>query len=340
MNNRCRNLAIDAIKGMMIILIILHHSRLVPTIRHGYLGVDVFFIIAGYFIMHSFIQKRRTAFNYTIHRIKQVYLPYLFSFGLACILDYKRLTSFQGFDGFIETYAPFSTFLTLTEEAGFFFHSPVILIGGWYLSVLVIGGFLLYSLLEFNEKLTTKVLLPFSIILGYTFLFSEKLSLENFSIVGAISFPLLRGFLDMGMGIMLFAIFREEQERFMRHRKLISIVSSVAFVLFCALLLVQKPLDCFLLLCAPIFIIGSLLPDTWIQCFYNGPYTKVLPYLGRLSLELYLIHQPVLHIVHSSFKFLHLPINAAVLIPVDLAAVLISAIVLRRICLRIQSHSR
>lgn len=337
MHNRHRNLAIDAIKGLMIILIILHHSRLVPTLRHGYLGVDVFFIIAGYFLMQSFIKKKGTAFGYTIHRLKQVYLPYLISLGLACILDYKRLTSFQGFDGFIETYAPFSTFLTLTEEAGFIFHSPVILVGGWYLSVLVIGGFLLYGLLEFNEKLTTKVLLPFSLLLGYTFIFSEKPSLENFSIIGAVSVPLLRGFLDMGLGVMLHAVFTNEQERLGRHRTMISIASILAFMLFCAILWVQKPLDSFLLLCAPLFLTGSLLPDTWLQRLYNGSPTKVLPFLGRLSLELYLIHQPILHIVHSSFKFLHLPINAAILIPVDLAAVLFSAVALHQICLRIQS---
>lgn len=338
MHNRHRNLAIDAIKGLMIILIILHHSRLVPALRHGYLGVDVFFIIAGYFLMQSFIKKKGTACDYTIHRLKQVYLPYLISFGLAGILDYKRLTSFQGFDGFIETYAPFSTFLTLTEEAGFIFHSPVILVGGWYLSVLVIGGFLLYGLLEFDDKLTTKVLLPFSLLLGYTFLFSEKPSLENFSIVGAFSFPLLRGFLDMGTGVLLFTIFGDEQELLILHRKQISIVSIAALVLFCAILLVQKPLDCFLLICAPLFITGALIPDTWVQRFYNGAHTKVLPFLGSLSLELYLIHQPILHIVHSSFKFLHLPINAAILIPVDLAAVLFSAVALHQICLRIQSN--
>ena len=186
-----RNHAVDALKGLMILLIILHHGGLLPFLRHGYLGVDVFFVISGYFLMQGFVTKGGSAVAYTRRRLQQVWLPYLFALLLACVLDYKHLTSFSGGQGFLNTYAPMAAFLTLTEELGFVFHTPVILVGGWFLSVLIIGGFLLYGLLEYNERLAVKVILPFSIVLGFTWLFSLSANVENFRTVGAVGLPLL-----------------------------------------------------------------------------------------------------------------------------------------------------
>ena len=152
-----RNSAVDAIKGLMILLIVLHHLVLIPFLHHGYLAVDMFFMIAGYYLANHFKAKGGTAFQYTAGRFKQVYLPYLLALILATILDYKRLISFQGFEGFLETYAPYVAFLTLTEEMGFLSHWPIVLFGGWFLSVLIISGFLLFGLLEYNEKKTMEL---------------------------------------------------------------------------------------------------------------------------------------------------------------------------------------
>ncbi len=332
MQKKERNAAVDALKGLMIILIILHHSQLLPFLHHGYLGVDVFFMIAGFYLMQHYSRKKGSAVSYTLQRIKGVYLPYLLALVLACILDYKRLISFDGFEGFIETYAPFTAFLTLTEELGFVFHTPVILVGGWFLSVLIIGGFLLYGLLEFNERLTIRVILPFSILLGFTFYFSQSATAESFSILGAVSFPLLRGFLEMGTGMLLNAFIREQEGLLRRESVWVMLLSIAALVLFGLMVLAEKPLDGFLIIVIPLLLLGVLAPDSRLKKAYDRCPTKVLAGLGALSLEAYLIHQPVLHIVHSCFTHSSLPIRPAFILPADLIAVILAAFLLRLAC--------
>lgn len=327
-----RNYAIDAIKGLMILLIILHHSQLLPFLHHGYLGVDVFFMIAGYYLMRHYSHTKGDAIQYSIHRVKAVCLPYLLALLLACILDYKHLTSFQGFDGFVETYAPFVAFLTLTEEMGFIFHMPVILVGGWFLSVLIIGGFLLYGLLDYDQRLTLKVILPFSIILGFTYLFSKGASVENFSIFNALSFPLLRGFLEMGTGVLLYSSIQELTPMLQRRKVPVTLLSLMAFVFFVIMVLANMSLDGCLIIVIPLLLLGVLTPESLLQKAYGRFPTKFLAALGTFSLEAYLIHQPILHIIHSTFTHLGLPARPVILVPIDLCFVFLAAFLLRVTC--------
>lgn len=57
-----RNIHIDAIKGFSIIAIVLYHLGILP---YGYLGVDVFLVINGYFITKELIQSfQNDTFSY------------------------------------------------------------------------------------------------------------------------------------------------------------------------------------------------------------------------------------------------------------------------------------
>lgn len=334
MKTNNRNLPVDAVKGLMILLIILHHSCLLPFLHHGYLGVDVFFMISGYYLMmHFSCHKETTAVHYSVKRLQTTYLPYLLSFLLASILDIKRLMSFDSFEELIETFAPFVSFLTLTEGLVFPVHGPTILVGAWFLSVLLIGGFLLYGLLEYNERLTIKVLLPVGIIAGFNFLFSlNKLSIENWLAAGAVSLPLLRGVIDMGMGILLFDVIQRNLEWMKLKSKMITFLSLVSLGLFFIMTITQQPLDCLLVIIIPLMLLGILIPDAPLQSIYRRLPMTFLPQIGKLSLEMFLIHYPTIHIVHSGFKFLGFPLNPLFLIPSDVIAVIIAAVVLHRVC--------
>ena len=334
-----RNLPVDAIKGLMILLIIFHHSCLLPFLHHGYLGVDVFFMISGFYLMKHFsYHKETTAVHYLAKRLQITYLPYLLSFLLASILDIKRLMSFDSFEGFVETFAPLVSFLTLTEGLEFPVHGPIILTGGWFLSVLLIGGFLLYGLLEYNERLSIKVLLPVGIIAGFNFLFSQnKLSVESWYAAGAVSLPLLRGVIDMGMGILLFDVIQNNFEWLKLKSKIITFLSLVSLGLFFIMTITQQPLDCLLVIIIPLMLLGVLIPNTPIQSFYRRLPMAFLPQIGKLSLEMFLIHYPTIHIVHSGFKFLGLPLNPLFMIPSDVIAIIIAAVVLHWVCRMIYS---
>ncbi len=41
---------IQALRGLAILLVLMHHAKLLPWLKAGYLGVDVFFVVSGYLI--------------------------------------------------------------------------------------------------------------------------------------------------------------------------------------------------------------------------------------------------------------------------------------------------
>ena len=323
----------DAMKGLMILIIVMHHSLFVKGMHHGYLAVDMFFWIAGVFLMRTIMKKEQTAVHYTYRRLQKVFLPYLLSFGLAAVLDYKHLMSFTNFDSFMDVYVPFASFLTLTEEMGPPLHSYVILVGGWFLSVMIIGGFLLFSILEYNRKLATKVLLPLAFILGYSFMFQINPEVDNFSKLACISFPLLRGFLGMSGGAMVYALSSNYPELLNKNGRLINLGAASAFVLFLCIMFTQKSFDAQLVLLIPLILLGMLISDSWAEkCYRRIPYGGVLPWLGEISLEIFLIHSPVIHIVHSCFKNLPVAVAPALYVLADVLAVIAAAFLLHRIC--------
>lgn len=340
MPKKKRNFAVDAIKGLMILLIVLHHGQFFPFLRHGYLAVDVFFWISGYYLFNSFVCHKESAIQYTFRRVRSVFLPYLIALATASLLNYKYLLSFKSFDEFLAVIAPYSAFLTFTETLGPPFHTVVILIGAWFLSVLIIGGFLLYSFLEYDERLTTKVILPTCFILGFTYYFHNNPSLEFFSQKGAISYAFLRGFLEMGGGIMLFQLIKEKRATLEKHSILVNCTSILSFFVFLGLLFTKETMDVYCILLIPAVLTGCLMTGSWLELYYQSVRLKILPFLGALSLEIYLIHPPVLHIIHSGFKILHLPLSIWLRMPACLIAILLAAVSLRWICGRILKENR
>ena len=58
-----RSITIDILKGIAIIAIVLFHAGI---LKHGYLGVEVFFVVGGFLITRSIIHKYESnTFNYT-----------------------------------------------------------------------------------------------------------------------------------------------------------------------------------------------------------------------------------------------------------------------------------
>lgn len=55
---------IQALRGLAIALVLLHHAKLLPWLKAGYLGVDIFFVVSGYLIT-GIIQRALLAGTFT-----------------------------------------------------------------------------------------------------------------------------------------------------------------------------------------------------------------------------------------------------------------------------------
>lgn len=61
---------IQALRGLAILLVLLHHADLIPALKAGYLGVDIFFVVSGYLIT-GIVQRGIESGNFSF---KQFYL--------------------------------------------------------------------------------------------------------------------------------------------------------------------------------------------------------------------------------------------------------------------------
>lgn len=80
---------IQALRGLAIALVLLHHARLLPWLKAGYLGVDVFFVVSGYLIT-GIVARGLRAGNFSFlafywRRAKRL-LPAAYLTFAACVL--------------------------------------------------------------------------------------------------------------------------------------------------------------------------------------------------------------------------------------------------------------
>jgi len=83
---------IQVLCGFAILLVLLHHGRLLPWLKAGHLGVDVFFVVSGYLITRV-IQRalKDSTFSVTefyLRRAKRLLPAAYITFAVAVLLSH------------------------------------------------------------------------------------------------------------------------------------------------------------------------------------------------------------------------------------------------------------
>lgn len=82
---------IQALRGLAILLVLLHHARLVPWLHAGHLGVDVFFVVSGYLItgiiQRALIEGTFTFTGFYFRRAKRLLPAAYVTFATSVLLS-------------------------------------------------------------------------------------------------------------------------------------------------------------------------------------------------------------------------------------------------------------
>ena len=328
-----RNLAIDWIKGWMILCIILHHTWMIPDFR-GYLAVDVFFYISGFYLMKSFLRKPTPAVQYTWKRIKQIAAPYFICIILGGgIMLARHIAAKDSFDSIVDiTGKVFATIPFAGEFGGEFTRAPFLLLY-WYLSALIICSFILYAMLQYSEHLSVTILFPAIILLGYNALFGDAPSLNTINRIGLLGAPLIRGLSEMAAGAMICHIYSNYRSGIENRSTLVNVLGFISLFIFVALLFTHEALDKYTIVTIPWFLLAAVMDHSWLNAVLGKIKGGFFAWVGRYTLYIYCIHGPVQTRVHSlNDHLLHGSLSGVSLLFVDFVAIAAASVALYYLC--------
>lgn len=294
--------SIDFLKLLFAILIA--YSHLGINLPGADVAVVFFFILSGYFLarkyyMRSFGEKAKV-YNekaYTLDHIKTLYPHYILSlvvmFGYYVIKNIYYIViqsdSAKSIGQlFVDLYELMPEFF-LVQNIGFFnggLNYPL-----WQMCALIISGYFIYALLCYNERLSTTIIFPISIILIQVYLLSIS---DIFGASGAIYIPLVRAFSSMCIGVLTYKFVQSKYYGQIMEKHFISINCLSIFSLF-ALFYFGAYQNIYLIM-SVILIVTLVNKDSWLNFVLNR---KCFKYFGDFSYAVYLNHALVIWILND-----------------------------------------
>lgn len=264
-------------------------TRDISVINTGYLAVEFFFILSGYLIMQSYRKNRKeSAFVYTVKKVRRLYPHYFFSFLLlfaASSVFYKDFSAGTLFRAIPE--------LLMVQNIGIYnggINYPL-----WYLSVLVIGGYFIYYLLNDKEKTFINIGAPAVIILFFTYLSGTTESIEVWDTFYCIYIPFFRGIADMCIGVLVYRL-GEYKEKHKINRNLLNTIEIAAVILAVIILFSEIHLDYYFLIIISIVIYSGFDQQ---GILYKKLNFDVFGKIGGVSYAMYLNHVLIISVFNA-----------------------------------------
>lgn len=297
-----RNYALDFFKLFATFFICFHH--LVGYFnfqieQSGYLFVELFFILSGFFLYKNFSTiKEEDEFSYTKKRIKKLYPHYIFSFF--------TLFLFLAISNIFTPVIPGNKLLFVPLSEIFMLHSIGIFKGNfnsptWYLSVMIVGGYFIYYLLRNNSNKFIRFTGPLIILGSYTLINSTLGGkIESWDNILIFCLPLLRGTADMIIGCILGVIIDNKNSllKIKLSPYYIKLIELITYFLIYMLLTQKTNYELCVLLLFPILILISFSPHSFSNKLFNK---KIFQKIGKISYPMYLNHLLIIKILQLFF---------------------------------------
>lgn len=308
--------AIELLRFVFSIIIVLYHTwdyfEAPVHFIGGYIAVDFFFVLSGFFLFRSASAVSppsssedgsisKATLDYTFRRIRRLYPEYLFAF----LLQFWFMNLFvwnntvyssikNGFDAIWTL-----LFLNMAGLGIPTYNGPT-----WYLSSMLIAGFLLYYLIKKNAPLFQRIIAPLSILVIYSY-FNNTVGHTQIAIeyYGIACGGTIRAIAGMSLGCISYAIYRKlDKLTFTAAGKIV--LSIVEAVLCCGILVAiyQSGFtkgDFLIILGFSVWIPLVISQKSFLSQFMNNKFSS---WLGTISYSIFLNHRLILLLFISYFK--------------------------------------
>lgn len=315
-NQSKRSYRIDLIKAICIIAVVLYHFGFLPK---GYLGVDVFFVIAGYFMMNSYLkQKEKNSYSYvksTVNHIMRFWPLILVVVAICLAIGFFTMLP-DDFENLSESAVASNVFanniLSAITTRNYWNTSNDFkpLMHLWYIGVLAQAYILLPLFFMLFDKINRKALIIATICIT---LLSLSICFLPFFSDGAKFYYLPFRIYELTLGSCI-CFFKKTVIK----NSVSTILQIVCICLLTAIFVTNLPLGVL-----PIQIIVVSLTVLLVYLCETSEEYRCVPLLflskiGKASFSIYLIHQPVIaftrYLFTSNFSFLVFAINSLTII--------------------------
>lgn len=280
-----------------ILIMVMHFNNIYAKVYENeyvtngwYIAVEFFFIVSGYLLMMRAEAKGMTesALCYTAKRYIKLYPEYLFALLLPWVLNLcsgvrgKKESLLMLMDNWEELFM-----LQCIGLNRFPFMSNVT----WYLSVMLIAGFLIYHCVTRYREIYVNFVLPILLVVIYSYLYRHNADMDHWIYTERLwlNEGVLRGLLDMNVGVAVYLIY--EQAKKINWTKAASylMLAIEIFSYSCVIIISLRHSGTY------DFLLLFVLAFAVLLSFMNGFFVKfhtsrVLKYLNELCYAAYLNH--------------------------------------------------
>ncbi len=306
-----RNAFIDLLRLLFCIFVCLFHYKKKLHFGGGYLGVDFFFILSGFFLMRSFEGKRgelaqRDVYlncrEYLWQRICRFYPHYFAAFVFAVVVRIfvYRQKSVHKFllNAFWE--------IAFLQNIGLTGGTELVNSPTWFLCAALFGGYLVWFLLQKCYGFFLHFIVPFSVMFMFCGFNQMAGNMElAHNVIGITTCGMIRGFVELSLGCLTFKAYQYclglHIERAVLFRALQSLIEIAAIGFICLMCYREghTPKDFVLIMIFSALIVSAALNSSLLAALCSSPVIRpILQHAGRLSFSMYLSHMTVINIVN------------------------------------------